>query len=88
MRLSSWSVWHILGAWVGWILFLVLAAVTGIALAIRRARPSMGPSNDLIISVTGDEISRMSALLLLLLLPPLLLTLAWAWQRFGDRGRA
>ena len=87
--LASWSGWRLAAAWAAWLLFVVVALVTTLAVFLWRARrlesaatrlPAQG--SDFVVSFVGPEL-RWAAVAIVT--PPLLLTIAWLWQRFGVR---
>ena len=88
--LASWSGWRMAAAWTVWLLFVILALVTTLAVLLWRARQlestdatrAPGGGFDFAISFVPSQLRWVA---FAILAPPVVLTAFWLWRRFGVR---
>ena len=84
MSLRQWSVWRIVGVWLGWPLVLAALGLAAALLAIWRATPPLPPGATARPTLAGDVafvLPPFPVVPLLVAGPPVLLTAVWLWQR-------
>ena len=88
--LASWSGRRIAAAWAAWLLFVVLALITALAVLLWRVHrleshdPTRLPpqGSDFAIAFVPSELRWA---IVAVLAPPMILTALWLWRRFGVR---
>jgi hypothetical protein len=84
VKISAWSVWHVMAIGVGWELVVLLGSVVMLAIGLWRARTPRTAgerfSGDIALAITPGIRAR---LVVVVFVPPVLLMWVWLWARLG-----